>query len=64
MRCADTIEITSCENPKCRAIHIALLDEAGECFAQAVVGIADIPALTDKLRDFAYAIAAMTEGPR
>ena len=54
---ASAIQISYCDNPGCRAVHLHLLDKAGIARAQAVIGCdnaagiaGDLVAVADTLR--------------
>jgi hypothetical protein len=47
---ASAIQISYCDNPGCRAVHLHLLDKEGIARAQAVIGCDDLVAVADTLR--------------
>ena len=61
MREARGMLVGRCDDPRCKALHIDLVDEDNEVFASAVVPACDIPKLTQCLRNYAYEIATETE---
>lgn len=58
---ADSFELMRCGNPKCRAIHLVLLDVEGNNVASAALDVADVPSVTKALQDIAYEVAALKE---
>ena len=55
-RAAHTYQMGICNNPKCRCIHLELVDEDDRVFGVCLINVKDVPSMTEKMRDIAYQI--------
>jgi hypothetical protein len=58
VECATSLKIGLCDDKKCKAIHIQLFDERGECYAYGTLGVEHVPIFTKRMQDLAYEVAA------
>lgn len=56
---ADSFRIGICEDPRCHALHVALVDGEGDVFACMTVAAKDVGEITEAMRDMAYEVVTM-----
>lgn len=60
---ASNIVLGLCSDPKCRCVHLDLLDENDRMIAAAVIGIEQVPEVIKNMQNLAYMITT-GEKPR
>lgn len=61
MRMAHSIRVAVCENPRCRSIHLVLLDEHENPFAAALIPPEEGPDFVSTVQAALYRAAANKE---